>query len=248
MINSNFKLGKLPAIHDARTLHLENYYTFPDPPEETIWSNKVKDYEMLGNDTAGNCGPVAGLHQIQTWTANAQNEVRFTTQQAIELYSQFTGYNPASGLNDSGIVLLKMLTYWRKYGFYGHKIGAFMSVNPRNLRMVRIAINEFGGTINGYNLPISAQNQPRWDISASFNGDGAPGSWGGHCTIHVDALNNGDFNNVTWGTLIPSSEKFVMVYCDEMYVLLSEDFINDKKMSPSNFNWDKMVEDLNHII
>lgn len=246
MINAHFKLGKLPAKHDVRTLHLENYI-FPEPPEQRIWSDKVSGYEMLGNDEAGNCGPCGLLHSVQTMTANASTEQRFSTKQSLQVYTRLTGYNPKTGRPDPGIVMLEMLKVWKNEGFFGHKIGAFMSVNSRNLRMVRVAMNEFCGTIIGLALPISAQNKTRWDIEGSFNGDGAPGSWGLHCTYKPDYLKNGDFNHVTWGDLMPSSDKFNMVYTDEEYVLLSRDFVNDKNLCPSNFDWDKMTFDLNHV-
>lgn len=241
------KLGLLPAKRDVRTLFLENYYSFPDPPIERIWSAKVSEYGMMDNDTIGDCGIAGPGHMIQTWTANANGEVIISDDEVIQTYSALSGYDPKTGLNDNGVALLDVLKYWRNTGIAGHKIGAFMAVNSRNTRMVKVGMNEFGGTLTGLSLPISAQNQTRWDISGSFDGDGAAGSWGGHCTMKPDYLSNGDFIHITWGEEMPSSEKWNMVYTEEEYVILSPDFINDKKLSPSSFDWDKMTADLNHI-
>ena len=242
-----YKLGKLPAKHDVRTLQLENYYSFPDPPEERIWSDKVSKYGMMVNNRLGDCGIAGPAHMIQAWTANENKEVIISDEDIIKTYSIISGYDPKTGLNDNGVCLLDVLKYWRTTGIAGHKIGAFMAVNPRNIRMVKVGINEFGGTLNGIALPISAQGQSRWDIPASFSGNGAPGSWGRHCTTSPDYLKSGDFVHITWGMRLPSSEKFDIVYTDEKYVILSPDFINDKKLSPANFNWDKMQEDMSHF-
>lgn len=243
----NYKLGKQPAKRDVRTLFLENYYAFPEPPEERIWSDKVSKYGMMRNDEIGDCGIAGPAHMIQTWTANANEEYIISDEDVVKTYSAITGYDPKTGLNDNGVVLLDVLKYWRTEGIGGRKIGAFMAVNPRNLRMVKVAINEFGGTLVGLSLPLSAQNQDRWDVTSSFNGYGKPGSWGGHCTMKPDYLKNGDFRHITWGAKQPSSPNFNMVYTDEEYVILSPDFINDKKLSPANFDWDRMCTDLAHI-
>lgn len=242
-----FKLGKLPAKHDVRTLFFENYYSFPDPPLERKWSDKVNDYGMMENDTVGDCGPAGAGHMIQTWTANSNQEIIVSDSDIIKCYSAISGYDPNTGLNDNGVVLLDLLKYWRTTGIGGHKIGAFMAVNSRNIRMVKVAINEFGGTLVGTELPISVQGKNRWDMPASLSGDGAPGSWGGHCTYKPDYLLNGDFTHITWGGEMPVAQNFDMVFTDEEYVILSTDFVNDKSLSPSNFNWDKMTEDLSHI-
>lgn len=240
-----FKLGKQPAKHDLRTLCFENYYTFPTPPKERLWSSKVKDYGMMRNDRIGDCAIAGPGHMIQTWTANNDNEVVIPDDEIVDVYSDISGYDPKTGANDTGCVLLDVLKYWRNTGIAGHKIGAFMSVNPRNILMIKTAINLFGGVLNGIALPISAQGQDLWEITQSFNGDGQPGSWGGHCTFSPD-YNDKENINITWGTHLPASWGFMQVYADEMYAILSEDFIKEG-VAPNGFNLAQLQEDLKNI-
>ena len=82
-----YKLGKLPAKHDLRTLCFENYYTFPDPPAERLWSSKVSDYGMIRNDEIGDCAIAGPGHLIQTWTANADKEIILSDDEIVETYS-----------------------------------------------------------------------------------------------------------------------------------------------------------------
>lgn len=241
-----YKLGKLPYKNDLRTLHFEDYFTFPEPPEEKIWYDKVSKYGMMLNDKIGDCAIAGPAHMIQTWTANSSNEIIIPDDKIVETYSAVSGYDPKTGANDHGCVLLDVLKYWKNTGIDGHKIGAFASVNPRNIRMIKIAIQLFGGVLNGIALPLSAQGQDSWDIAQSFNGDGAPGSWGGHCTA-TEGYNELQDINITWGTGVPASWSFMQVYCDERWVVFSDDFINRKGFSPNGFNREKLLEDLTHI-
>jgi hypothetical protein len=50
---------------------------------------------------------------------------------------------------------------------------------------VATAIWLFGGAYIGVELPISAQNQDVWDVSANPGPDDEPGSWGGHALYLV---------------------------------------------------------------
>lgn len=241
------KLGKLAPAQDPRTLKLANYltrdYYFP---EERRWTAKVSRYSMKKNDRIGDCGPVGLANMIQTWTANSGEEVNFTDEQVVEIYSRISGYNPRTGENDHGVVLLNMLKIWRNEGFFGHKIGAFASINPKNVSQVKYAINTFGGTINGIALPIISQQQTIWEEpygSDRFSDDSRPGSWGGHCVIAAN-YNKKMLDNVTWGRLQPTTFGYMAKYGDEMYAIFSPDFINEKGEAPNGILRDALLTDL----
>ena len=242
MYTDNLKFGKLPAKHDVRTLHLENYFTpsvvLPTTPDSKIWYDKVSDYGMMLNDQIGDCAIAGPGHFIQTWTANAGKEIIVSDDDILKAYSDISGYDPKTGENDNGCALLDVLNYWRKTGIGGHTIGAFASVNVRNIAMIKAGINLFGGMLNGINLPKTIKGENAWSITGSFNGDGAPGSLGGHCTDSFGFNPKEDINN-TWAQNIPATWEFMIVYADERWVVFSNDFINGKGLAPNGFNRDQ---------
>ena len=250
LMNTLPKLGKLAPKHDPRTLKLADYLT-PDYqfPKERRWTDKVSRYSMKGNDKIGDCGAVGLANMIQTWTANSGKEVNFTDEQVIEIYSKLSGYNPRTGENDNGVVLLDLLKEWKNVGFFGHKIGAFAYVNPKNVKQIKYAINTFGGTLNGIALPIISQQQTIWEEpfgADRFSDDAKPGSWGGHCTFGAN-YNEKKLENVTWAMEKKTTFGYMSSYGDEMFAIFSPDFINEKGAAPNGILRDALLRDLSML-
>ena len=129
------KLGKTKARKDPRTLQLSNYVmvaTIPDIPEEVSWITHVNHWPMYGNDSVGDCVAAAAGHHIQQWTNYAGNEICVSPQDVIKTYEDVGGYVPGDPSTDNGMNMLTYLKYWRKTGVGGHKIMAFVSVNPKD--------------------------------------------------------------------------------------------------------------------
>jgi hypothetical protein len=249
------KLGKHPARHDPRTLLLASYATpaLPAPPATMNLAKKVKGpWGMMDNDQLGDCTCAAAGHLIMEWTANAQSKM-FTPpdQQIVDAYSAITGYNPTTGANDNGAVELDVLNYWRQQGIAGHKVAAFMALEPSNHTHVMDAVWIFGGCYIGLALPKTAQaqtsNKQIWSVPpAGTGGDGAPGSWGGHA-VPVVAYDSRSLTVVTWGALQTMTWGFWAAYCDEAYAILSPDFLQQKggqTVAPSGFNLAQLQADL----
>lgn len=243
-----FKLGKLPARHDHRTLLLEKYLTAPIPyPSDCDWTKNVTDYGMMKNDTIGDCGIAGPAHMIQTMTNNIGNEFVIPDDIIVQIYSDISGYNPTTGENDNGVVLLDVLNYWRNTGFSGHKIGGYVKLNTSLLDSVKAAIFLFGGILTGMALPISAQGQSEWQMNGSgLSGNNAPYSWGGHC-VPYEAYTDKDLTCVTWGDRKKAMIDWFTTYCDEAYAIFSTDFIKSDGESPSGFNKDQLIADLNSL-
>jgi hypothetical protein len=128
------KLGKQPPRHDPRTLLFATYATatLPAPPPSLNLTTKVKvPWGMMDNAQIGDCTCAAAGHLMMEWTANAQSKI-FTPSDAqiIAAYSAITGYNPKTGANDNGAQEVDVLNYWRQTGIAGHKIQAFMALEP----------------------------------------------------------------------------------------------------------------------
>ena len=245
------KLGKQIARHDPRTLLLASYMTpaLPAAPPICDLTSKVSDWGMMENDQLGDCTCAAAGHLIMEWTANAGKKmVMPTDKQIVDAYSAITGYNPTTGANDNGAVEVDVLNYWRQSGIAGHKIAAYMALEPANHTHIMDSVYIFEGCYIGLQLPISAQDQVKnhqpWSVPPSgASGDGKPGSWGGHA-VPVVAYDSRGVTVVTWGALQTMTWSFWEAYCEEAYAILSADYLTGKKTTPQGFNMQQLQADL----
>jgi hypothetical protein len=249
------KLGKGTARHDPRTLLMASYLTpaLPTPPANFDLTSTVKSpWGMMENDQIGDCTCAAAGHLIMEWTANAGKKMVVpTNKQIVAAYSAVTGYNPKTGANDNGAVELDVLNFWRQSGIAGHKIGAFVALEPSNHNHIMDAVYMFEGCYIGVELPISAQAQTQnhqpWSVPpGGTTGDGKPGSWGGHA-IPVVAYDSRGVTVVTWGALQTMTWTFWEAYCDEAYAILSPDYMDDKQKAPQGFSISELQADLSDL-
>src|SRR5258706_6371395 len=203
------KLDKHAARHAPRPLLLASYATpaLPAPPPKLDLTTKMKGaWGMMDNDQLGDCTCAAAGHLIMEWTSNAQSKmVTPPDQQIVDAYSAITGYNPTTGANDNGAVEVDVLNFWRQSGIAGHKIGAYMALEPTNHNHIMDSVFIFEGCYIGLQLPISAQaqvqNHQPWSVPpGGATGDGKPASWGGHA-VSVVAYDSRGATVVTWGAL-----------------------------------------------
>ena len=245
------KLGKAPARHDPRTLLLASYATtaLPAPPATFDLTGKIKSWGMMDNDQIGDCTCAAAGHLLMEWTANAGKKMFTPTdKQIVAAYSAITGYNPTTGANDNGAVEIDVLNYWRQSGIAGHKIGAYVALEPSNHIHVMDSVYIFEGCYIGLQLPISAQaqvqNHQPWSVPPGGpNGDGKPGSWGGHA-VPVVAYDARGVTVVTWGALQVMTWSFWETYCEEAYAIVSNDYLTGKKTTSQGFNMSQLQADL----
>lgn len=237
----SYKLGKLPAKHDPRTLKLSKYLDttqLPPIPNKVDWSKEVKQWPMALNDKIGDCTIAGASHLIQSWTTNEKSPIELSDSIVQEVYSIISGYNPITGENDNGCYLLDVLKYWQNTGIGGHKIGAYVKVNPKNINEVVNALYLFGGIYIGVTLPVSAQRQTIWDV---VDNDG--GVWGGHCVLIIDANKKGQTEVVTWGDKKTVTWNFLDIYCDEMYAIVSDDWVLSG-LAPNGLKLEELLADL----
>src|SRR5208337_5436095 len=118
-----------------------------------------------------------------------------------------------------------------------HILLGFADPHPADLLAVRQAISLFGGVYIGLSLPLTAQNQPVWDVTDPTDPGAAPGSWGGHC-VFVPKYDADSFTCITWGGLQKMTTAFWMEYCDEAHALLSKDWLGavGAMASPGGFD------------
>jgi len=234
------KLGKLAVRHDPRTLRLAKYLpdVLPAFPPTCDWSSKVPAWNMLANDSVGDCTCASAGHMLMAWTANDSTEFVPTDSQIISAYSDITGYDPKTGTNDNGAVELDVLNYWRKKGIAGKKIQAYVKLEPGPDHL-KAACWLFGGVYIGVSLPVEAQNQTVWDVTPGEK----PGSWGGHAVPVVDYNSTGPVV-ITWGEKKQMTWPAYNSWCDEAYAVLSLDWTGPDNLTPNGFDLVQLISDL----
>lgn len=252
LVGGHVRLGKRPKKADRRNLKLATYLRtatgakgLPRIPAKLIQSDKVLaqlpgGFGMMRNDAEGDCSIAGQGHAIQTWTALA-GQAFTPPDDAIQ-----QAYIPGTGNADDGRFLLDVLNYMVKTGIAGHRIGAFAEIDRKAAsahRMVRAAIDLFGGAYIGVNLPVSAQRQSIWTVTTGP--DAKPGGWGGHCVWLIDYDSTGP-TCVTWGETLKMSWGFFDKYCDEAYAIIAPDFLAGGK-TPRGFDAAALQADLAKI-
>ena len=247
-----YHLGKAPARIDKRTLKLADYLVTGELPKvqnRTDYGSRVPSFKMFANDRLGDCTCAAVANMIAAFVWYATGLVfDLTDAQVIEAYSAVSGYDPVTGANDNGAVILDVLNYWRQTGFAGHKILAYATVNRHLRTEMAQALDLFGSIDTGVMLPKSAQAQigGLWDVPVGGAvGDGAVASWGGHC-VPTQIINIDDVGVefVTWAALQKASWPFVSTYVDEMFVVIAPEWIKANGLAPCGLNLAQLVADL----
>jgi hypothetical protein len=244
------RLGKQPPKHDRRTLTLAKYLAPGVTPPTAHWDNlPAKGWGMMANDTVGDCTCATAGHMLQAWTSSDAPHVPLTAtdDQVLAAYSAVTGYTPSNPDSDQGAYCLDVLNYWRHTGIAGRQVVAYMKVDPTNDTEIRTAIWAFGGCYLGLALPLTAARQDVWSVPlCRWCGKSRPGSWGGHA-VPLVAYNKSRLWCVTWGEAKQLTYGFVHRYCDEAYAILSTDWTGQDRLSPSGFDHDALLADLNAI-
>lgn len=241
--HSQMKLGRKAVKRDTRTLRLARYLTpsLPAAPVARDWTMGIQQWGAMLNDRLGDCTIAGCAHAVQVWSANLGREITVPDAVVLGAYEAWDGYEPNDPSTDQGGVELDVLTRWRAEGFGGHKLLGFAGVRAADVDEARTAIHLFGGCYIGLALPLTAQRQPVWDV-ATLEGDGDPGSWGGHC-VYVAAYDPQGFTCITWGQLKRMTVSFWESYCDEAYALLGADWLGAQG-SPGGFDLAALKADL----
>jgi hypothetical protein len=243
------KLGKHAPVKDRRRLRLARYFTSALAPAPSVksWLKGITSWGMMLNDTLGICTLAGGGHAVQVWTLNSKPAMVTPPDSALLAdYEAWAGYNPSDSSTDQGADESSILNNWRKSPLFGSDLlAAYADVDVSDVANTLQAINLFGLIYIGLALPLTAQNQPVWDVVAGAGSDSVPGSWGGHCVIvpaykTIDALHT-LYTAITWGENQPMTSAFMQEYCDEIHVLRNTDFLNAQGDTPDGLDlatWD----------
>lgn len=243
------RLGKGDARVDSRNLQFHNYLMKDIAPAPLIlnWYGSVTSWGMLANDTLGNCTIASKFHDAQVAALNSTgsdsgDSCTFTDADAIKYYSLWDGYVPGDPNTDQGGVILDVLKDWHQQRLMGHRLFAYTSLNPSDQPNIMKAIELFGITDLGLQLPLSAQSQvgTLWDVASGPGGEA--GSWGGH-NVTAAAYNETGPIFITWGALQQATWKFLFAYCDEIYSLILGMTLAGKPTGFTGFSLAQLIAD-----
>lgn len=220
--SSSFRLGKLPAEVDSRTLPIATIMracSVPDEYDIDIMHPGIP-IPMFKNDVLGDCVIAGRAHQTMRLEYQEQQKLIRISDDDVT-----TEYFRQTGGNDSGLITIRSLRHWQKRGWMVgdqcYKIELYASINIKSRDELRRAIYSDKGAGIGLALPNSASDQMEagkiWEAV-----DGKPGkycSWGGHYVYLVGYNKDGPIC-ITWGQRQAMTWAFYERYCDEAYFVV----------------------------
>jgi len=221
------KTGKLAPKANPRTLKLARYLTgqLPLSVERVYREYKTPDAakQFFGNDTIGDCTCAGIANLLILWTCHTGQVIIPTRDQVIAMYSAITGYDGTEA-TDNGAAMTDVLEYMRTTGLAGHKILAWAQIDHTNQEHRQLAVQLFGATYVGVQLPASAQTQ--FSENASWRVVPFDPIEGGHAIVHPGyGSEGGDY--VTWAKWDQkASREWEEMYIDEEYVVLTSDWLD----------------------
>lgn len=253
------RLGKLPPVHDPRTLRLAYYLRqreLPPAPQFVDYTRPVLDatgFGMLVNDQLGCCVVAALMHLLmQQAAADGDPLPRPSSDDVIKAYSAIGGYVLGHSDTDNGCAMLDALKYAQQVGLPWRgkriKIGAYAKVNQRDAQQVASGLWLFGGLFAGFALPQTCAGASSWgQVPTVLNGDWSPGSWGGHAVTESGlrgGISGDSYDSISWGAVYPTDSGFFQAYCDEAYVVFSERLVGEDSHCPAGFDKTELLADL----
>jgi hypothetical protein len=166
-------------------------------------------------------------HLVELWTGVVSNPVSISEAEAIAAYSQITGYNSATGANDTGMTIGVGFNYFANTGLAGHRCREFRKsfLDARSKfapLLLKRGIDQLGAVIIGLDLPSAAVGA--WQAHLPWSGDMGPGQ-NGHC-IPLVSYDSQGFEAITWGGLQRIDLPFLANYCFEIWGATGDDWVN----------------------
>lgn len=227
---STFKYGRrkpsnTPAIKFGDIL--KSGVTLPPYPVSEDAISAITGWQMLGNDTYGDCVAVTWANQRYIVTSILGTTPSYPNLTEVETF--YKTQNPDFPSEDNGMDIQTALNYLVKSGGPdGTKALAFAKVDFTNLDEVKAALSIFGMVWIGINvLDINMtefnDNQP-WDYSATSAVDG------GHSVVAGGYLGqaNDDVRFVTWAAETAFTDSFWSHQVEEAWVVIWPEHLGSK--------------------
>ena len=201
-------------------------------------------WQMLGNDSVGDCTLCDAAHQTMLWSIEGSKPATFTAPGVIADYSAISGYNGTEA-TDTGCDMQDVANYRQKTGVIDangvrHKIQSFASLKAGDLTQLAQAAYIFGAVSVGVQLPSSAESQ--FDAGQPWSVVPGDTNEGGHCITIVGRNSVGNFLLITWGRLQAATPAWLSAYMDEAICALSIEMLNAKGVSPEAYDLSTLTQ------
>lgn len=222
------KYGRLPKQKHPKTLRMAKYFnaiTLLDPHEKVYreYATPPEAKQMFGNDSYGDCVWAMLANKIIHDSVHAGALFIPTLEQVLEGYSAVTGFDPKTGVNDNGTVVVDALNYMQTTGIAGRKILGWGQIDHTNRVHRNLGVDFFGCTLVGVNFPDSAMAE--FNMGKSW--DAVDGNVeGGHAILHPGYGAAGD-DYVSWSRWDQkASNAWSYAYVDEEYIVITPDWFD----------------------
>lgn len=219
---------------NAPALELKSFLratAIPNHPTSEDYLSQLSGWQMLGNDTAGDCVAVTWANFRKLVTTVLANKPNYPTQDQVwEIYkTQNPDFDPNGTAEtngpgssaDNGMDIQTLLEYLVKTGGPdGVKAVAFAKVDYTNLDELKAALAIFGGVWSGINvLDVNMtefnDNQP-WNYVSGSPQDGGHSVLSGGYT----GVTSGDIRFITWAQETSFTDAFVSNLFEEAWVVI----------------------------
>ena len=220
------KLGRRPP-KNAPALRLAQFLAGPVPsaPLSADYGVQFRDWQMLGNDTYGDCVAVTWANQRALVTTVLGGSTDYPTyDQVIDLYKT---QNPGFPSQDGGMDIQTALEYLHKHGGGdGVKPVAFAKVDHTNHAELAAAHAIFGQVWYGVN--VQRANQDEFDANVPWDyASGSPDD-GGHSITGV-GYNPDYWKFVTWARETQWTENFRRHQVEEAWVVIWPEHLGSRQ-------------------
>jgi hypothetical protein len=232
----NLQFGKKPFVGDERDFKFAAVAAgveFPTIPNRFGHGHLYNDWMMFGNDQYGDCVFAGLAHQGMIATKLAHRPLTFTTSGVLADYGAVTGFHPDDPNSDQGTFVRDAFSFWRNTGVQSasgarHKIGAYVSIDPKNWDELMQAAYIFSSAGIGWAVPETIWEQ--WDNGDPFDVvDENAKIIGGHYTVVTGRAGRSTGGMITWGRRKSFTRDFYETYNDETWVAVFENELRNGK-------------------
>lgn len=201
-----YKYGRRPP-KNAPALKFRSFLasTAPAYPPSEDYLTKLSNWQMLGNDVAGDCNAVAWANMRRLVTASLTTENYPSQAQVWQFYqTQNPGFDPngtsdtngPGSQDDQGMDIQTGLEYLHTNGGPdGVKAVAFAQVDHTDIEQVKAALAIFGGLWLG--IQVLAANQEEFGESRAWTDVKGSPIDGGHAILG-GGYTSSDIKFITW--------------------------------------------------
>ena len=216
------KFGKLEPKIKYKTLRFRDFAAdLPAPPPSwdalAMASAKLPGnppvgilMPMDGNDRVGDCVAAGIAHNVALCQGLIGKWDVLKEEKVLEFYFGLTGGQ------DTGLVMLDALTWWRKNRVAGDNILGFAKLDPHNHIHVKQTINIFGSVLLGFQVQADAQA----DFAAHKTWTPGPLLEEGHCVLSYK-YDDPTVTSATWAGGQPGTWDWWDETVDEAYGILT---------------------------